>query len=100
MRAAHSHAQDYAHVIIGCHPTIGYVRGLFKADAEDGYVVDASNATSSGPHKQGVMAVTANAAFDLQVLYRSRSLTNAAPTAQREATPTTAPLYKKRMFDL
>src|SRR6516225_4612868 len=36
-------AEDYAHVIIAC-PThdIGYVRGSFKTDDADGYVVDAS----------------------------------------------------------
>ena len=43
--ALHTHmpAEDYAHVIIGCliHD-IGYVRGLFKADDEDGCVVDAA----------------------------------------------------------
>jgi hypothetical protein len=36
-------AQDYAHVIIACLThDIGYVRGSFKGDDEDGYVVDAS----------------------------------------------------------
>jgi hypothetical protein len=41
-RALHSHmpAEDYATVIIACLThDIGYVRGLFKGDAEDGYVV-------------------------------------------------------------
>ena len=44
-RALHSHmpAEDYAHVIIACLThDIGYVRGLFKADDKDGYVVDAT----------------------------------------------------------
>ena len=44
-RALHTHvpAEDYAHLIIAwlIHD-IGYVRGLFKADDEDGYVVDAA----------------------------------------------------------
>ena len=43
-RALHTHipAEDYAHVIIACLThDIGYVRGLFKADDTDGYVVDA-----------------------------------------------------------
>jgi hypothetical protein len=44
-RALHTHmpAEDYTHVIVACliHD-IGYVRGLFKADDEDGYVVDVS----------------------------------------------------------
>jgi len=36
-------ADDYAHVIIACLThDIGYVRGLFKDDDEDGFVVDAS----------------------------------------------------------
>jgi hypothetical protein len=42
-RALHAHmtAEDYAHVIIACLThDIGYVRGLFKADDNDGYVVD------------------------------------------------------------
>jgi hypothetical protein len=44
-RALHSHmpAEDYAHVIIACLThDIGYVRGLFKSDDENGYVVDCS----------------------------------------------------------
>jgi hypothetical protein len=42
-RALHAHmpAEDYAHVIIACLThDIGYVRGLFKADDKNGYVVD------------------------------------------------------------
>ena len=42
-RALHAHmpAEDYAHVIIACLThDIGYVRGLFKADDKEGYVVD------------------------------------------------------------
>ncbi|WP_031337465.1 hypothetical protein [Rhodopseudomonas sp. B29] len=44
-RALHSDmsAADYAHIIIGCLThDIGYVRGLFEADGDDGYVADAS----------------------------------------------------------
>ncbi|MBV9564594.1 MAG: metal-dependent phosphohydrolase [Bradyrhizobium sp.] len=44
-RALHSHmlAEDYAHVIIACLThDIGYVRGVFKADDKEGYVVDAA----------------------------------------------------------
>ncbi|MFB9263649.1 metal-dependent phosphohydrolase [Bradyrhizobium erythrophlei] len=44
-RALHTHmtAEDYAHVIIACLThDIGYVRGLFEADDEGGYLVDAS----------------------------------------------------------
>jgi hypothetical protein len=42
-RSLHGHmsADDYAHVIIACLThDIGYVRGLFKEDDEDGFVVD------------------------------------------------------------
>ena len=42
-RALHTHmpAEDYAHVIIACLThDIGYVRGLFRADDQDGYLVD------------------------------------------------------------
>jgi hypothetical protein len=42
-RALHTHmpAEDYAHVIISCLThDIGYVRGLFRADDENGYLVD------------------------------------------------------------
>ena len=39
----HMPAEDYAHVIIAClTQDIGYVRGSFKADDADGYVVDDS----------------------------------------------------------
>ena len=35
--------EDYAHVILACLThDIGYVRGLFEADGEDGYVIDAT----------------------------------------------------------
>jgi len=44
-RALHTNiqAEDYAHVIIACLThDIGYVRGLFKADDDDGFIVDAT----------------------------------------------------------
>src|SRR5258708_7585778 len=44
-RALHTHmtAEDYAHVIIACLThDIGYVRGLFKADGVDGFVIDST----------------------------------------------------------
>src|SRR5215471_873528 len=43
VRALHTHmpAEDYAHVIVACLThDIGYVRGLFRQDDKDGYVVD------------------------------------------------------------
>jgi hypothetical protein len=42
-RALHSHvsAEDYTHVLIACLAhDIGYVRGLFENDDEDGFVID------------------------------------------------------------
>jgi hypothetical protein len=42
-RALHTHmpAEDYAHVIIACLThDIGYVRGVFREDDKDGYLVD------------------------------------------------------------
>jgi len=44
-RSLHTHqtAEDYAHVMLACLThDIGYVRGLFEADDDDGYVVDAA----------------------------------------------------------
>jgi hypothetical protein len=36
-------ADEYAHIILGCVThDIGYVRGVFKADGPDGYVLDAA----------------------------------------------------------
>jgi hypothetical protein len=51
-RALHQQltADDYAHVIIACLAhDIGYVRGLFTADDEDGFVVDATGNKVSLP---------------------------------------------------
>src|ERR1700738_802145 len=51
-RALHNHmpSEDYAHVIIACLThDIGYVRGLFKGDDQDGYIVDGAGVS---PHVQ------------------------------------------------
>ena len=45
-RALHTHmpAADYAHLIIAClMHDIGYVRGIFRDDDDDGYVIDAAH---------------------------------------------------------
>jgi hypothetical protein len=43
MLNTHVTAEDYAHVIIACLAhDIGYVRGLFREDGEDGFVIDAA----------------------------------------------------------
>ena len=44
-RYLHTHltAEDYVHVLIACLAhDIGYVRGLFEEDDEDGFVIDAA----------------------------------------------------------
>ncbi|MGA7811234.1 metal-dependent phosphohydrolase [Bradyrhizobium sp.] len=51
-RALHTHltADDYAHVIIACLThDIGYVRGLFKEDDADGFVIDAAGSKVTLP---------------------------------------------------
>jgi hypothetical protein len=51
-RALHKHltADDYAHVMIACIThDIGYVRGLFKEDDEDGFVIDSAGTKVSLP---------------------------------------------------
>jgi hypothetical protein len=51
-RALYTHitAADYAHIIIACLThDIGYVRGLFKDDNEDGFVVDAAGSKVTLP---------------------------------------------------
>jgi hypothetical protein len=51
-RALHNHmpAEDYAHIIIACLThDIGYVRGLFRGDNKDGYVVDATGRKAALP---------------------------------------------------
>ena len=43
-------AEDYAHVIIACLAhDIGYVRGLFEDDGDDGFVIDAAGGKVSLP---------------------------------------------------
>src|SRR3954454_24285431 len=47
---AHLSAEDYVHVLIACLAhDIGYVRGLFEEDDEDGFVVDAAGSKVSLP---------------------------------------------------
>jgi hypothetical protein len=60
-RALHTHmtADDYAHVIIACLThDIGYVRGLFRDDDADGFVIDATGrkvTLSRGSSDAGLM---------------------------------------------
>jgi len=61
-RALHTHmtADDYAHVIIACLAhDIGYVRGLFREDDADGFVIDAAGSKVTlprGSSDAGLMA--------------------------------------------
>jgi hypothetical protein len=61
-RALHAHlsADDYAHVMIACIThDIGYVRGLFKEDDEDGFVIDSKGTKVTlprGSSDAGLMA--------------------------------------------
>ena len=51
-RYLHTHldAEDYIHVLIACLAhDIGYVRGLFEEDDEDGFVIDAAGTKVSLP---------------------------------------------------
>ena len=71
-RALHTNvtADDYAHVIIACLThDIGYVRGLFKEDGEDGFVIVRTSdiATIGAPFDMGIR-------IDRGVILRGNSL--------------------------
>jgi hypothetical protein len=51
-RGLHTHvsAEDYTHIIVACLAhDIGYIRGLFKEDGDDGFIVDAAGNKVSLP---------------------------------------------------
>jgi hypothetical protein len=61
-RALHTHmtADDYAHVIIAClMHDIGYVRGLFRDDDADGFVIDAAGGKVTLPRGSSDAGLTA-----------------------------------------
>ena len=72
-------ADDYAHVIIACLThDIGYVRGLFKEDGADGYLIDASGRKVTlprGSSDAGLMAYH----VDRSKLYAMRRIEGIAP---------------------
>jgi len=80
-RALHTQltADDYAHVIIACLThDIGYVRGLFKEDDEDGFLVDAAGGKVTlprGSSDAGLMPYH----VDRSKLYVMRRLEGIAP---------------------
>ena len=72
-------ADDYAHIIIACLAhDIGYVRGLFREDDEDGFVIDASGkkvALPRGSSDAGLMPYH----VDRSKLYVMERLQNSIP---------------------
>jgi hypothetical protein len=72
-------ADDYAHIIIACLAhDIGYVRGLFREDDEDGFVIDASGkkvALPRGSSDAGLMPYH----VDRSKLYVMERLANSIP---------------------
>ena len=72
-------ADDYAHIIIACLAhDIGYVRGLFREDDEDGFVIDAGGkkvALPRGSSDAGLMPYH----VDRSKLYVMERLANSIP---------------------
>ena len=72
-------ADDYAHIIIACLAhDIGYVRGLFKEDGEDGFLIDAAGhrvTLSRGASDASLMPYH----VDRSKLYLSRRLDSSMP---------------------
>lgn len=80
-RALHTHmtAEDYAHVIIACllHD-IGYVRGLFRDDDSDGFVIDAKGGKVTLPRGSSDAGLMAHH-VDRSKLYVMRRIEGIAP---------------------
>jgi hypothetical protein len=72
-------ADDYAHIIIACLAhDIGYVRGLFKEDGEDGFLIDATGnrvTLSRGSSDASLMPYH----VDRSKLYLSRRIDSSMP---------------------
>lgn len=86
-RALHTpmHVDDYAHVIIACLAhDVGYVRGLFKDDDEDGYVIDAAGGKVTLPRGSSDAGLM-NHHVDRSKLYVMRRLTGTPLDSQRIA---------------
>src|SRR5258705_1049487 len=87
-RSLHNHttADDYAHVIIAClNHDIGYVRGLFKEDDADGFVIDAAGTKVSLPRGSSDAALMAHHVDRSKLYVLERVKTIAALNAQRIA---------------
>src|SRR5882672_8104026 len=80
-RTLHTHmtAEDYAHVIIACLThDIGYVRGLFEEDDDDGFVIDATGRKLTLPRGSSDAALMPHH-VDRSKLYVMRRIDGIAP---------------------
>jgi hypothetical protein len=72
-------ADDYAHIIIACLAhDIGYVRGLFKEDGEDGFLIDAMGKRTILPRGSSDASLMPYH-VDRSKLYLSRRIDNVMP---------------------
>ena len=79
-------ADDYAHIIIACLThDIGYVRGLFKEDDADGFVIDAAGTKVSLPRGSSDAALMAHHVDRSKLFVLERVKTIAPLNAQRIA---------------
>ena len=79
-------ADDYAHIIIACLThDIGYVRGLFKEDDADGFVIDAAGTKVSLPRGSSDAALMAHHVDRSKLFVLERVKTIAPLNAKRIA---------------
>ncbi len=84
-RALHNHmtADDYAHIIIACLThDIGYVRGLFKDDDADGFVIDSTGQKVTLPRGSSDAGLMPHH-VDRSKLYVMRRIEGIAPLNKR-----------------
>ena len=80
-RALHAHMppEDYAHLIIACVThDIGYVRGLFKEDGDDGFLIDATGKRVTLPRGASDASLMSYH-VDRSKLYLERRIDNTMP---------------------
>ena len=72
-------ADDYAHIILAClFHDIGYVRGLFKEDGEDGFLIDATGKRVTLPRGASDASLMSYH-VDRSKLYLERRIDNTMP---------------------
>jgi hypothetical protein len=72
-------ADDYAHIILAClFHDIGYVRGLFKEDGEDGFLIDATGKRVTLPRGASDASLMSYH-VDRSKLYLKRRIDNTMP---------------------